>query len=499
MFNASELIKNPDIPLSFKFQIEYQSATHHKSYVHIAHHLGLLDDYVDTDHFDENYSLLSLEDVCEEFPHLEPYRDKLELLKQNYLFLSGLYQIPFHEEAYRSTDLITYSKLNGIAIMEINAQPIIFLSSLDKYLNLLSDIGEKNISNEVVFWLDINGYLDNNQIHEGAEPSTALVEFNEQNTQGFYIAIATPEEVQKCISRIEQHTYEKVESSAYEYELPDCCGYLIESLQTAEENFTHQVHFSVEESKLKEPSCSDSSVLESHDWESVKMYKAFKGLLAYFNVPLANVNKEPIRSFLVINMPQSAHTGLEYELGISIQTVVTLSGYSVTLNLLYSSEFEESSDKICATLEEGKLNLILGKTSDDPVNLYTSLIKETHNRAGGSPILAYESGFPIYLEDISHCSINNNIETFIEYSTIGIEYFIAGHLDNSAVINMAMIAAQSGLTVIGYSYASNSSSAINRLRFTQTLYDGANQGVTRTIENLVNTIQPQSHTNKSEV
>ena len=481
------LLDEPNVPDSFKFQINFQNIIQQKSYFEIACTLNLLDSYLQPDQTIETYSLLKVDDICEEFPHLLKYREKLEILKQNYPYLSGLYQISINREAYNSIDLHSYCSEHCVVIMDIIDQPIIFSPSLDKYLALLADIAKRDCSNEVVFWLDMNGYLDMKFSDTDEETGTDIIPLNDVDSVGFHLAIASESEIHSALATLNTENLHAVSTAANEYELPDFCGLLIESLQTAEKGFAHQIQFSVEDNVIKTSGCAHSPVTECHDWHSHEMFKAYKGLATFFNIPIAESSVKPIKGFMVINMSESAHTNTEYELGISLQSIPTNDGYHVTFNIQYSSEYDvERASKL--PLEESKLNIVFGKAKQDPVSSFAAVIQREHAAAGGSAFIAFESGFPIYIEDISHCSLISNIETFIEYSQIGIEYLIIGQLNTPEIINMALLASQSGLTVIGYSHSSNKSSTLSRIRFSQTLYDSSNQSVVQTIDSLVTLI-----------
>lgn len=491
------LLDNPNVPDSFKFQIKFQKTIAQKSYFEIACTLNLLDNYVSPEQVDEDYSLLNVDDICGEFPHLLGYREKLEILKHNYPYFSGLYQITMNTEAYRTIDLYSYCTEHSFVIMDIIDQPIIFSPSMEKYLGLMSDIANRNYSNEIVFWLDMNGYLEISRHDTDTGSGTDLVKVDELEGAGYLLAIASESEIQKTLCTLDVTDLKAASTAANEYELPDCCGLLLESLQTAEKAFTHQIQFVVEDNIIKTADCIHNAVVDEHEWNSHGMYKAYKGLTSFFNIAIAESSVKPIKGFMVINMSDSSHTDSEYELGISLQSIPIPGGYHVTLNLHYSSEYEVPHES-GLTLMESKVNVVIGKAKHDPVALFASVIQQEHASAGGSSIIAFESGFPIYLEDINHCSITSNIETFIEYSQIGVEYLIIGRLDSPEIINMALLAAQSGLTVIGYSYSSNKVSTHSRLRFTQTLFDPSNQAVVRTIEDMVNVISADKPNQSSE-
>jgi len=498
MNNAISLVQNDNVPASFKFQINFNEASKNKSYFDIASNFKLLDGYVDGESDVEDLNSFNLTGICDKFPHLNEFKDKLEIVKNNYLYLTGLYQILPQRGMTESVNLREYCIKHKMIVMEIVEQPIIFVSSVSQYLSLIADISNHSLENEVVFWLDINGYLrsDTNKA-EASNSTTELTVLGETSFLGYHIAITKINEIECELEKIENSTAIQAETVADAYELPSCSKILVDVLSAAEQSFTHQIHFWVDDCEISKVQCNNREIISDHNWEGSEMYRAFKGLLSHFNISTANLISNPLNAFFVLNMPHSPHSSDEYELGLSIQSVTTAQGYTVTLNLLFSSEFSESSE-VTSNIAESKLNIVFGSAKDDPVSQFSKLVNAQHQLAGGSSMIAYEKSFPIYIDDISHCSINNNIETFIEYAAIGIECLVMGQVNTPEVADMALLAAQAGLTVIGYSYSSNHQAAINRLKFTQSLYEPSSLGVSETIGELVELIPANNSSVQSE-
>lgn len=494
MSNFIELMESENVPTNFKFLLGFHQETSKLSHFGIAKHIGLLDQYIEDSVDLGLLNNMTLEELCIQFPHLNMSKEKLSILKSGVPYFNGLYQLEINKEAYKYKDLYDYCTDVKSIVLNLNNKPIIFLPSENDYYQLQLDISSKNHSNEIVFWLDCAGLLPTTATEPSA-PGTGIAIQEQVMANNYYIAIAPESEIVRNLSRIDSSVFSKVNEKLYEDQLPHQAEGCIEFLSFAEKHLIHKIHFNIIDSSINRVVCLNQMVTESFDWTSLGMYQGLKLFLQESGIPTKALNETPYSGFTVIEMLTSEHTDESFECGIKINTIPIPGGYTLTLDMMYTSEFEiETNQTSTPEIQEGIVQLSFGSIKQDPLGGMINSVREHLNEENGDTFLAYEDSFPIYLTDLVHTNLSGDINSLLsQFASSGMQFLIIGEISSEFIANTALIAAQNGFMVFGWVYSATESGALKKFTYKQSIY---RQSEPHALGQLVRPIQIEHETSE---